>query len=129
MFSEISQISKNTFLTENPCATVSIVFKLQYSFVKGNRIVIFCLNELEEKTQTTTVLGSFVKQTKIILLLAWSFHKMFFIGQNLNNVHVTYSFDECLIFFWLILEYNCLFKVWLLATPKKYYMPYSKGNK
>ena len=26
---------------------------------------------------------------------------MFFIGQNLNHVHITYSFLELLIFFWL----------------------------
>ena len=26
---------------------------------------------------------------------------MFFIGQNLNHVHMTYSFLELLIFFWL----------------------------
>ena len=27
---------------------------------------------------------------------------MFFIGQNLKHVHMTYSFLELLIFFWLI---------------------------
>ena len=98
-------------MTENPYATASIVFKLQYSFVKGIRIAIFCLNELEEKTRATTVFGNFVKQTKIMLLLAWSLRKVFFIGQNLKHVHVTYSFDERLIFFGLTLEYNCLFEV------------------
>ena len=28
---------------------------------------------------------------------------MFFIGQNLKHVHMTYSFPELLIFFWLSL--------------------------
>ena len=33
--------------------------------------------------------------------MAYSFREMFFIGQNLNCVHMTYSFLELLIFFWL----------------------------
>ena len=41
------------------------------------------------------------KQAIIKLSLAYSFRKMFFIGQNLKHVHMTYSFLELLIFFWL----------------------------
>ena len=33
---------------------------------------------------------------------------MFFIGQNLKHVHMTYSFLELLIFFWLTLDIYCL---------------------
>ena len=33
--------------------------------------------------------------------MAYSFREMFFIGQNLNRVHMIYSFLELLIFFWL----------------------------
>ena len=35
------------------------------------------------------------------LLLAYLFWNMFFIGQNLKHVHMTFSFLELLIFFWL----------------------------
>ena len=58
------------------------------------------LNELEEKYGGTIVLS---KQAIIKLSLAYSFGKMFFIGQNLKHVHITYSFLELLIFFWLAL--------------------------
>ena len=44
------------------------------------------------------------KQAIIKLLLAYSFGKMLFIGQNLKHVHVIYSFPELLIFYWLILD-------------------------
>ena len=37
------------------------------------------------------------KQVKIKLSLAYIFRKMFFIGQNLKHVHMTYSFLELLI--------------------------------
>ena len=39
----------------------------------------------------------------IKFLLAYSFQKLFLIGQNLNRAHVTCSFDELLIFFGLTL--------------------------
>ena len=32
-------------------------------------------------------------------LIFYSFWETFIIGQNINNVHVTYSFHELLIFF------------------------------
>ena len=35
--------------------------------------------------------------------MAYSFRKMFFIGQNLKHIHMAYSFIELLIFFWLTL--------------------------
>ena len=61
------------------------------------------LNELGEKSRATIILGKFCKQAIIKLSLAYSFRKMFFIGQNLKHVHMTYSFLELLIFFWLTL--------------------------
>ena len=39
------------------------------------------------------------KQAIIELSLAYGFRKMFFISQNLKNVHMAYSFLEHLIFF------------------------------
>ena len=41
--------------------------------------------------------------------MVYTFRKMFFISQNLMHVHMTYSFLELLIFFFLF-----------LSTPKKY---------
>ena len=42
------------------------------------------------------------------LSLAYSFREIFFIGQNLKLVQMTYSFLELLIFFWLTLDISCL---------------------
>ena len=59
------------------------------------------LNELGEKSRATIIFGS--------KNLAYSlFQKIFFSGQNLKHVHMTYSFLEILIFFWLTLEIYCL---------------------
>ena len=49
------------------------------------------------------------KQAIIELSLAYGFRKMFFISQNLKNVHMTYSFLEHLSFFRL----DILFRVYL----------------
>ena len=38
--------------------------------------------------------------------MAYSFRKIFFVGQNLKHVHMTYSFLELLIFFWLTLDHH-----------------------
>ena len=40
--------------------------------------------------------------------MAYSFRKMFVIGQNLKHVYMTYSFLELLILFWLTLDIWCL---------------------
>ena len=49
------------------------------------------------------------KQTIIKLSLAYSFRKTFFIVQNFKYVHITCSFLELLIFFWLTLaDIYCL---------------------
>ena len=69
--------------------------------VKRGRITLLSLNELGEKSRATIILGKFCKQAIIKLSLAYSFRKMFFIGQNLKHVHMTYSFLELLIFFCL----------------------------
>ena len=57
------------------------------------------LNEIREKLRATIILGKFVKQAIIKLSLAYNFQKMFFIGQNLKQLLVTYSFLEIFIFF------------------------------
>ena len=59
------------------------------------------MNELGEKSRVTIILGEFCEQAIIKLSLAYSFRKMFSIGQNLKHVHITYSFLELLIFFCL----------------------------
>ena len=59
------------------------------------------LNKLGEKFRATIILGKFCKQAIMKLSLAYSFRKMFFIGQNLKLVHMAYSFLELLIFFYL----------------------------
>ena len=53
--------------------------------------------------------------------MAYSFRKILFIGQNLKHVHMTYSFLELLIFFWLTLD---TISVWslFLSSQKKYFM-------
>ena len=66
-------------------------------FVKRGRIPFLSFNEPGEKLQATIILGKFVN--KPYLSLAYSFQKMFFIGENLNHVHMTYSFFELLMFF------------------------------
>ena len=43
----------------------------------------------------------FCKQTITKTLNDLKFSEIFFISQKFNYVHVTYSFDELLIFFWL----------------------------
>ena len=43
-------------------------------------------------------------------LLAYSFREMFIIGQYSKHVHVTHSFHELLIFFWLALVDIFIFK-------------------
>ena len=54
------------------------------------------LNKLGEKSHATIILGKFCKQAIMKLSLAYNFRKMFFIGQNLKHVHMTYSFLELL---------------------------------
>ena len=58
------------------------------------------------------------KQAIIKLSLAYSFRKMFFIGQNLNHVHMTYSFLELLIFF--LTQVDIYFLELFLTTSQKY---------
>ena len=57
------------------------------------------LKELTDKSQTRISLDNFVSKPKAKLLFAYNFPKMFFKGQMLRCFHLTYSFDELLIFF------------------------------
>ena len=50
------------------------------------------------KSVNLTILGQFVNKPLIKLLLAYSFQKMFFIGQNPKHVHMTYL--ELFLNFW-----------------------------
>ena len=64
------------------------------------------LNELDKKSQTSIIRDNLVKKQAITkLLLAYKFRKMFQIGKNSKLIHIAYSFDEILIFFWLTLVY------------------------
>ena len=61
--------------------------------------------------------------------MAYSFWKLFFIGQNLNHVHMTYSFLELLIFFWLTqVDIYCLEFISHHITEILYLNTKSKGN-
>ena len=62
---------------------------------------LLSLNELGEKSQATVILCKFINKAIIKLPLPYSLKKMFFIGQKLKHVHMTYSFPELLIFFWV----------------------------
>ena len=55
---------------------------------------------------------------------------MFFIGQNLNHFHMTYSFFELLIFFWLAqVDIDCLLEfISHHITEILYLNTNSKGN-
>ena len=64
------------------------------------------------------------------LLLAYSFQEIFFLGQNLKLVHVTYFSDKLSVLFWLpavdifFLKFN--FSLHQRNTPRKY--TYSKRS-
>ena len=61
--------------------------------------------------------------------MAYSFRKMFFIGQNLKHVHMTYYFLELLIFFWLTqVDIYCLEFISHHITEILYLNTNSKGN-
>ena len=65
-----------------------------------------CLWMNSTKSQTSIILDNFLKKQAITkLLLAYKFRKMFQIGKNSKLIHIAYSFDEILIFFWLTLVY------------------------
>ena len=82
-----------------------VVFKSGYVRVLS-REVGYLLNELGEKSRATIILGKFVNKQK------WHSHWLFFIGQNLKHVHMTYSFLELLTFFCLTLEV-----IWVYFSP------------
>ena len=70
------------------------------------------------------------KQSIIKLSLAYSFRRMFFIDQNLNQVYMTYSFLELLIFFWLTeVDIDCLEFISHHITEILHLNTKSKGNK
>ena len=50
------------------------------------------MNELGEKSGATIIVSTFVNKAILKFLLAYSFWKMVFIGQNLKHVHMTYYF-------------------------------------
>ena len=81
----------------------SLVHKTKFGLIWRSWIPLLSFSELGEKLRATIILGKCVKKIIIKLLLAYSFRKMFFIGQNLKHVHMTYSFLERLIFSWLTL--------------------------
>ena len=90
------------------------------SFVKRGRILLLSLKELGEKSRTRIILGKFCKQVIIKLSLAYSFRKMFLIGQNLKHVHMAYSFLELLIFF---------FRLYFKPNQRKMVCEYKRHGK
>ena len=55
---------------------------------------LLILNELGEKSQGTITFGCFGKIAFYFYSLAFSFPEMFFIGQNLKQVPVTFSLSR-----------------------------------
>ena len=67
-------------------------------FVKTGRIPLLSLNELGQKSRAKIILSKFVNKPESNSDWLIVFGK-FFIGQNIEHVHMTYSFLELLIFF------------------------------
>ena len=66
----------------------------------------------------------------IKFLLAYSFRKIFSIGQNLKHIHMTHSFFELLIFFWLTLVTKyLLFEVYFSLHQRNTVYKYSLQRK
>lgn len=63
-------------------------------FTKGGKIPPLSLNKLSKKSRVAILFRRFYRQAIIKILLAYSLRKLFFIGQNLKLVHVTYSVCE-----------------------------------
>ena len=82
-------------------------FRVRIHILSSDRIPLLSLNELWEVTRDNNS-RQICKQAIITLSLAYSFQKMFFIGQNLKHVHMAYSFLKLLIFFWLTRDISCL---------------------
>ena len=86
-----------------------VVFKLGYVLCQERKDSSSEFEWTLRKVASDNNSWQICKQTIIKLSLAYIFRKMFFIGQNLKHVHMTYSFLELLIFFWLTqVDIDCL---------------------
>ena len=98
-----------------------------------SREVIDTSSEFERTLRKVTIDNNsrqICKQSIIKLSLAYTFWRIFFIGQNLNQVYMTYSFLELLIFFWLTeADIDCLEFISHHITEILYLNTKSKGNK
>ena len=74
-----------------------VVFKLEYLFSQGREDTSIIFEWTPQESRTTIILDNFVNKPYQTLI----FVKMFFIGQNSEQVHLTYSLHELLILFWL----------------------------
>ena len=92
-----SLVTKESFST-----LWQVIFQLEYF-----RIVWMNLVRSRKQQLFSGSLYTIHNETPIGLLKSpW---KIFFIGQNLNHIHGTYSFGEILIFFWVtVVDVFCL---------------------
>ena len=98
-----SKFSRNLVHKKNFTLVWQVVLKLGYVFCQERQDTSFEFEWTQRKVVRDNNSWWICKQAIIKLSLAYSFRKMFFIGQNLKYVHMTYSFLELLIFFWLTL--------------------------
>ena len=89
--------------------TWQVVFKLGYVFCQERYDTSFEFEWTLRKVASDNNSWEIWKQTIIKLSSVYSFRKIFFIGQHLNHVHMTYSFLELLIFVWRYqVDIDCL---------------------
>ena len=93
-----------------------VVFKLEYLFSQGREDTSIIFEWTPQESRTTIILDNFVNKPYQTLI----FVKMFFIGQNSEQVHLTYSLHELLIVLINSSRY-LLSEVWFLTTSKKYW--------
>ena len=105
------------------------VFKLGYVFCQDRKDTSTDFEWTLRKVASDNNSWSIYKQAIIKLSLAYSFWKMFFSGQNLNHVYMTYSFLELSILFWLTqVDIYCLEFISHHIKEILYLNTNSKGN-
>ena len=98
-YSARSKFSRSLVHRKNLTLICQVVFTLQYVFRQESYNTSFEFEWTRRKVATDNNSRWICKQAIIKLSLAHSFRKMFLIGQNSKQAHMTYSFLELLIFF------------------------------
>ena len=101
---QLWDISSSLVHKKNFSLIWQVIFKLGYVFCQERKDTSFEFEWTRREVPSYNNSRYICKQAIIKLSLAYSFRTKFFIGQNLKHVHMTYSFLELLIFFWLTLH-------------------------